>query len=156
MPSALLSTPTSPTANVKRRGSNAPGVTGANKWRLSHNAATGQFGMAGLSDVFGSDEEEERQAPVSERHGTSAATLYPGVANGDPILWSRWDELWANSAWRRLLFLSYSVGLQIWDYSSLGSVPEILNLSSPDWGHFSSVGVLPAPPPSKVDRRKDL
>ena len=62
MPLAQLSTsPTSPSAN---------------DWRPPHNAATGQFGMVGLSDVFGSDEEEESQAPVFERHATLAALAF--------------------------------------------------------------------------------
>lgn len=112
--------------------------------------------MAGLSDVFGSDDEEdERQIvggqPVFERHTTLPATSYPGAADGDPILWSRWDELRAGSNARRLLFLGYSVGLQIWDCSCLGSVSEILNLSGSDRGCISSAGVLPAPPSSSVD-----
>jgi hypothetical protein len=107
------------------------------------------LGWRGRVMFSGSDEEEERQAPVFERHATLAATSYPGVADGDPILWSRWDQLGVDSARRRLPFLDYSVGPQIWGCSSLGSVSEILNLSGPDCRHVTS-GVLPAPPPSMV------
>jgi hypothetical protein len=108
--------------------------------------------MAGLDDVFGSDDEEGVVGAPVHRIRASSTTSYPGVADGDPILWSRWDELRGDDGVvRRLLFLGYSMGLQIWDCTSLGSVSEILNLSDSDWGRVTFAGVLPAPSLSKVD-----
>jgi len=72
-----------------------------------------------------------------------------GVADGDLILWLRWDKLRDHSESllaRRLLFLGYLVGLQIWDCTSLGSILEILNLLGSDWEHVIFVGVLHASP----------
>ena len=143
MPSTLLSTSPASPAAFKRRGSN--GIN-TNDWR-ARNA--GQFGM---DDVFGSDEEEAVDVTPARGQRAYSNTSYPGVADGDPILWSRWDQLRDDCKLeRRLLFLGYSIGLQIWDCTNLGSVSEILNLSSPEWGHITFAGVLPAPPPSEVD-----
>ena len=52
--SRSTSTTSSP-ASVTRRESSGPGVVGAGDWKLSRaiNAATGQPGMARLSDVLG-------------------------------------------------------------------------------------------------------
>jgi hypothetical protein len=152
MPSTLLSTSPASPAMSKRRGSGGTGVLSmTNDWR-SRNAT--QFGMGGLDDVFGSDEEEEGEElvpPFGRR--VSSNTEYPGVADGDPILWSRWDELRGDSTQfaRRFLFLGYSMGLQIWDCTSLGSVSEILNLSGSDWGRVMFAGILPSPSPSTAD-----
>ena len=145
MPSTLLSTsPASPAIN-KRRGSSGSGV-GTNDWR-ARNA--GQFGMGGLDDVFGSDEED---VVIDNARGALSNTSYPGVTDGDPIHWSRWDQLLDESKLaRRLLFLGYSMGLQIWDCTNLGAVSEILNLSKSDWGRVAFAGVLHPPPPSQVD-----
>ena len=105
--------------------------------------------MGGLDDVFGSDEEE---VVVDPARGALSNTSYPGVADGDPVLWSRWDQLLdKNKLARRLLFLGYSMGLQIWDCTNLGAVSEILNLSKSDWGPVDFAGVLHPPPPSEVD-----
>jgi len=52
---------------------------------------------------------------------------------------------------RRLLFVSYSTGLQIWDCTNLGSVTEILNLSGSDWECVKFAGVHPAPSFLKFD-----
>jgi hypothetical protein len=108
-----------------------------------------------MDDVFGSDEEDGGVlAPAAAKNRTSSHTSYPGVADGDLMLWSKWDESrdhGDSSLARRLLFLGYSMGLQIWDCSSLGSVSEILNLSGSDWGRIVFAGVLHAPSLSKVD-----
>jgi hypothetical protein len=42
--------------------------------------------MGGLDDVFESDEEE---GAVDSTSGALSNTSYPGVADRDPILWSR-------------------------------------------------------------------
>lgn len=47
---------------------------------------------------------------------------------------------------RRLLFLGYQSGLQVWDCTNLGSVCEVMNVSREDgWGRVSLARVLPAP-----------
>jgi hypothetical protein len=136
---------------TKCRGSSGSGVR-ANDWRAR---GTGQFR---LDDVFPSDEEEEGgidgipAAPA--RRASSLNASYPGVTDGDSIHWLRWDELRDTntpSLVRRLLFLSYSMGLHIWDCTSLGAVEEMLNLSGSDWGRVTFAGVLSAPSPSKVN-----
>lgn len=53
---------------------------------------------------------------------------------------------------RRLLFLGYRSGLQVWDCTNLGSVCEIVNISGGDaWGQVTFAGVLPDPNP-RVDK----
>jgi hypothetical protein len=152
MSSALLSTSPAPLPDMtKHRGSTGSGVS-ANDWRAR---GSGQFG---LDDVFRWDEEEEGgidaiQA-VPARRASSSNTSYPGVTDGDPIRWSRWDELRDTNSpllVRRLSFLGYSMGLQIWDCTSLGAVEEILNLSGSDWRCVTFAGVLSPLPQSKVD-----
>ena len=150
MPSALLYTSPAPPPDMTiRQGSSGSGVS-TNDWRAR---GSGQFGF---DDVFRSDEEEEvgidviPTAPV--RRASSSNTSYPGVTDGDPIRWSRWDELRDTNSpllVRRLLFLGYSKGLQIWDCTTLGVVEEMLNLS--DWGCVTFAGVLCAPSQSKLD-----
>ena len=102
-------------------------------------------GLVGLDEVFGSDEEDENIAgPPEMSRRTLSATSYPGVGDGDMILWSRWDELREDFTHsRRLLFLGYSSGLQIWDCTNLGSVSEILNISGSHIGRLVFAGVLP-------------
>lgn len=51
----------------------------------------------------------------------------------------------ADHSARRVLFLGYSSGLQMWDCTNLASVSEVLNLSAPSWGHVTFAGVLPPP-----------
>ncbi|KAI0282429.1 hypothetical protein BC826DRAFT_900809, partial [Russula brevipes] len=46
---------------------------------------------------------------------------------------------------RRLLILGYLSGLQIWDCTNLDSITEMLNVSSPEWGHVLHAEVLPSP-----------
>jgi hypothetical protein len=119
-----------------------------NDWRARN---VSQFGMAGLDDVFGSDEEDGVVGEaLSHRMQVPSNTSYPGAADGDPILWSRWDVL-RDENLKRLLFLEYSTGLQIWDCTNLGSVIEILNLSRSEWSGVTFAGVLPPPPPSTLD-----
>lgn len=73
-------------------------------------------------------EDDDESPPVSPDN--IRATAYPGLDSGDPILWSRFDDLPLahSSKTRTLLFLGYDLGLQIWDCTSLGSVTEVLNL----------------------------
>jgi len=47
--------------------------------------------------------------------------------------------------YRRVLFLGYSSGFQMWDCTNLASVSEVLNLSAPSWGHVTFAGALPPP-----------
>lgn len=102
------------------------------------------IGLGGLDEVFGSDEDETAFAPPIVRRPLSA-TSYPGVGEGDMILWSRWDELRVEATHsKRLLFLGYSSGLQIWDCTCLGSVSEILNISGSNLGRIVFAGVLPS------------
>ncbi|KAF8125490.1 hypothetical protein EV363DRAFT_1225882 [Boletus edulis] len=73
-------------------------------------------------------------------------TAYPTVAEGDTVLWSRWDSLvQLNSKPLRVLFLGYSSGFQMWDCNNLASVSEVLNLSAPSWGYVSFAAALPPP-----------
>lgn len=46
---------------------------------------------------------------------------------------------------RRVLFLGYSSGFQMWDCTNLASISEVLNLSGPSWGQATFAGVLPPP-----------
>ncbi|KAG8218093.1 hypothetical protein J3R82DRAFT_3608 [Butyriboletus roseoflavus] len=79
-------------------------------------------------------------------HGNHLLTEYPTVAEGDNVLWSRWDSIpQPNSKPRRVLFLGYSYGFQVWDCTNLASVSELLNLSGPTWGRVTFAGVLPPP-----------
>ena len=41
--------------------------------------------------------------------------------------------------------LGYRSGLQLWDYTDVGSVSEVLNLSGPQWGAVEMLNVLPEP-----------
>ncbi|KAF9237016.1 hypothetical protein BU15DRAFT_88909 [Melanogaster broomeanus] len=92
--------------------------------------------------IFGSEDEDV--APENPR-----LTAYPTVGEGDSILWSRWDSLaQLNSKPRRVLFLGYSSGIQMWDCTNLASVSEVLNLSGPSWGRVTFAGVLPPPSPA--------
>lgn len=52
---------------------------------------------------------------------------------------------------RRFLFLGYVSGLQIWDCTYLGSVSELLNLTSPQWGRVAYSAVLSPPHSSDGD-----
>jgi hypothetical protein len=143
MRSALLST-TSPAPTKARRSNNGSAVGVINDWRARNNP--GQFGMAGLDDVFGSDDESEVVGPLAHKIRASSNTSYPGTSDGDNILRSMWDGLrgvdGAGYNMRRLLFLRHSTSLQIWDCTNLGSVSEIPNLSGSDWGRVKFAGVL--------------
>lgn len=108
-------------------------------------------GLGGLSEVFGSDDEDENESAVSIERRT-LSTTYPGVGEGDMILWSKWDQLRVDFIHsRRLLFLGYSSGLQIWDCTNLGSVSEVLNMSDSDLGRIEFAGVLAASPSFGTD-----
>ena len=84
MPSALLFTsPASPAIGTKCRGSSGSAI-GTNNWR-ARNAD--QFGMAGLDDVSGSDDKEGVVGAPVHQIQVSSTTFYPGIADGEPILW---------------------------------------------------------------------
>ncbi|KAG1787184.1 uncharacterized protein HD556DRAFT_1410590 [Suillus plorans] len=92
--------------------------------------------------IFGSDDEDCESA----FSGDQPLTTYPTAAEGDSIMWSRWDTLIENgSRPRRILLLGYTTGLQIWDCTILGSVSEILNLTDYPFGSVTFAGVLAAP-----------
>ncbi|KAF8838160.1 hypothetical protein BDN67DRAFT_991441 [Paxillus ammoniavirescens] len=100
----------------------------------------------GEATVFGSEDEDV--PPDNLR-----LTAYPTVGEGDTILWSRWDTLTQrNSKPRRVLFLGYSSGFQMWDCTNLASISEILNLSGPSLEHATFAGVLPPPPVADDDQ----
>lgn len=92
-----------------------------------------------------SDEEDPVIMP------TSATTMkhigYPSSNSGskDKVVFSSFAVLEATalSAFRRLLFVGYENGLQIWDISHLGEVREILNRRMS--GAVVGCSVLPAP-----------
>jgi hypothetical protein len=54
------------------------------------------------------------------------------------------------SCLRRLLLLGYTSGLQVWDCTDLGTVKEIVNLST-GWGKVTCVRILPQPATTKDD-----
>ena len=84
---SLLST--SPGLYNRRSSSGASGSSAATRdWRASGVEA------GGLDAVFGSDDEEGGATLRSPGIGrTSSSTSYPGVNDGDAIVWSRWDDL---------------------------------------------------------------
>ncbi|KAG0698946.1 hypothetical protein DFH29DRAFT_1016474 [Suillus ampliporus] len=92
--------------------------------------------------IFGS-EDEDSETTFSDQ----PLTTYPTAAEGDSIMWSRWDTLIENnvSSSRRILFLGYTAGLQIWDCTILGSVSEILNLTDYPFGSVTFASVLATP-----------
>ena len=47
--------------------------------------------------------------------------------------------------YRRVLFLGYPSGFQMWDCTDLATVSEVLNLSGRSWGYVNFAGVLPSP-----------
>ncbi|KAI0051493.1 hypothetical protein FA95DRAFT_1534680 [Auriscalpium vulgare] len=100
------------------------------------------------TDAGGKTLEEVLALSENERPGLSR---YPGSDQGESITWARWDTLNPGRA-RRLLFLGYRSGLQIWDCSQLDSITEVLNLPSTDWGHVWSAAILP-PPSTTLDDR---
>jgi hypothetical protein len=53
------------------------------------------------------------------------------------------------SSFRRILFLGYATGLQIWDCTILGSVSEILNLTDYSFGSITFAAVLATPHTSR-------
>jgi hypothetical protein len=120
MPSALLSTSPAPPIMTKRRGSSGSGVSAS-------DCRACNAGQLDMDDVFGSDEDGGVLALAAAKNRTSSHTSYPGVADGDLML-SRWDESrdhGDSSLARRLLFLGYSMGLHIWDCSSLGDSQSV-------------------------------
>ena len=113
-----------------------------------------QFGIAGL-DVFGSDDKEsEVVGPLAHEMQASSNTSYRGASDEDNILWSRWDKLrgfdGAVDNMRRLLFLGYSMGLQIWDCTNLVSVTEII----PGLHETSLIDENPTSPGGRGVKRK--
>lgn len=148
-PTDLASPPASPAARHR-----APsGIT--TDWRArtattSAAAPAHHYGAGGaLDDVFGSDEEDAAGAAPALTTRTLSNTSYPGLDDGDAILWARWDQLKEGA--KQLLFLGYAAGLQVWDCTRLASVSELLNLSNSEWGRVAFAGVLPPPASSRGD-----
>ena len=84
---SLLST--SPTLSSRRPSS---GVSGNNTASRDWKASGAEAG--GLDAVFGSDDEEGGATLMSPAIGrTPSSTSYPGIDDGDVIIWSRWDHL---------------------------------------------------------------
>ncbi|KAG1733244.1 uncharacterized protein EDB91DRAFT_1149677 [Suillus paluster] len=118
-------------------------------WRMRTG---GQLDSADVNEpaIFGS-EDEDSETTFSDQ----PLTTYPTAAEGDSIMWSRWDTLIENgSRPRRILILGYTNGLQIWDCTILGSVSEILNLTDYPFGSIAFAGVL-ATPHSSRERDSD-
>ncbi|KAH0839378.1 hypothetical protein J3R83DRAFT_75 [Lanmaoa asiatica] len=116
--------------------------------RIVHHSPSQPFSRTRRSLVDSPDAQMETLGPEDGDviHGNHLLTGYPTVAEGDNVLWSRWDSLpQPSSKPRRVLFLGYSSGFQMWDCTNLASVSEVLNLSDPSWGHVTFVGVLPPP-----------
>ncbi|KDQ51941.1 hypothetical protein JAAARDRAFT_40559 [Jaapia argillacea MUCL 33604] len=82
-------------------------------------------------------------------------TSYPSINTDDEIIWARWDSLSDGGMSRRILFVGYRAGFQIWDCTSLGSISEFLNLSDAQWGQVTFASVLPSPTASHADRFAD-
>ncbi|KIJ59762.1 hypothetical protein HYDPIDRAFT_177705 [Hydnomerulius pinastri MD-312] len=129
------STPPAITPGSDRRRSRALGTHPSTRAKGAHRDST-EVEVT----LFGSEDEDA--SPENPR-----LTAYPTVGEGDAILWSRWDTIaQLNSKPRRVLFLGYSTGFQMWDCTDLASVSEVLNLSGPSWAHVTFVGVLASPP----------
>lgn len=114
-------------------------------WRMRSGA---QLDSADVDEpaIFGSEDEDCE----SSFSGDHLLTTYPTAAEGDSIIWSRWDTLIENdSRPRRILLLGYTTGLQIWDCTILGSVSEILNLTDHPFGSVTFAGVLATPHSSR-------
>ncbi|KAG1741253.1 hypothetical protein EDB19DRAFT_1634624 [Suillus lakei] len=114
-------------------------------WRMRTSA---QLDSADVDEpaIFGSEDEDCE----SSFSGDQPLTTYPTAAEGDSIMWSRWDTLIENgSRPRRILLLGYATGLQIWDCTILGSVSEILNLTDYPFGSVTFAGVLATPHSSR-------
>jgi hypothetical protein len=90
MPSILFSTSPNSPAVSKRRGSNGSGVRTID--RKARNA--GQFGMGGLDDVFGSDEE----AVVDSARGALSSILEPPT--GIPLFGPDGISCWTRASLR--------------------------------------------------------
>jgi hypothetical protein len=99
-------------------------------------------------DVLGSDNEEGIVAAPVHRIRGSSNTSYPGVADGDPILWSRWDELRGDGAITRRLLLDRLADLGQYELQTgLRDIePVELRLETRTFA-----GVIPAPSLSKVE-----
>ncbi|KAG2124997.1 hypothetical protein BD769DRAFT_1358492 [Suillus cothurnatus] len=119
-------------------------------WRMKSGA---QLDSADVDEPAGfGSEDEDCESSFS---GDQPLTTYPTAAEGDSIMWSRWDTLIENgSRPRRILLLGYTTGLQIWDCTTLGSVSEILNLTDYPFGSVTFAGVL-ANPHSSRERDHD-
>jgi hypothetical protein len=119
-------------------------------WKMKSGA---QLDSADVDEPAGfGSEDEDCESSFS---GDQPLTTYPTAAEGDSIMWSRWDTLIENgSRPRRILLLGYTTGLQIWDCTTLGSVSEILNLTDYPFGSVTFAGVL-ANPHSSRERDHD-
>ena len=46
---------------------------------------------------------------------------------------------------RRLLLLGYRRGFQVWDCTNLGTISEVVNITSEEWGAVTHAALLPSP-----------
>lgn len=136
-----------------RRPLGAGPIGNQQTWRMRSDA---QLDSADVDATFGSDDEDCE----SSFSGDQPLATYPTAAEGDSIMWSRWDTLIENgSRPQRILLLGYTTGLQIWDCTVLGSVSEILNLTDYPFGSVTFAGVLVSPHSSRerdYDRSRPL
>lgn len=96
------------------------------------------------------DSDEEDNLPLS---AAAKRTRYPSMTSGhDKVVFASFSTLLSaapspsSSLVRRLLFIGYENGLQIWDTTQLGEVQEILNRRLS--GAVVGCSVLPPPRPA--------
>ncbi|EMD31859.1 hypothetical protein CERSUDRAFT_119431 [Gelatoporia subvermispora B] len=95
----------------------------------------------GNNAIFSLDEEVIED---DLRHDAHLTSRYPAEKPPEQVVWARWDTLELSGCSKRLLFLGFRTGLQLWDCTNLGSVTELLNLSG-DWAGATMASVLPRP-----------
>ncbi|KAF9652801.1 hypothetical protein BDM02DRAFT_2601811 [Thelephora ganbajun] len=86
-------------------------------------------------------------SPQSPHSPSDGLTTYPGPGSeDDQIIWSGWDSLGSGSTLQRLLLLGYRRGFQVWDCTNLGTISEVVNVtSSKEWGAVTHAALLPNP-----------
>lgn len=87
-------------------------------------------------------------SPQSPHSPSDGLTTYPasGSEEDDQIVWSGWDSLGSGPSLQRLLLLGYRKGFQVWDCTNLGTISEVVNVtSSEEWGTVKHAALLPTP-----------
>ncbi|OCH85153.1 hypothetical protein OBBRIDRAFT_798469 [Obba rivulosa] len=111
-------------------------------------ATQGSPDLGGNNPIFSLDEEVMED---DLHHDARFTSRYPVEEPLEPIAWAGWDNLTIDGRSRRLLFLGFHTGLQVWDCTNLGSVFELLNLTGPQWATVEMAGILPHPHTSTDD-----